>query len=223
MKIKGAIFDMDGTLVDSLGTWDVMWQRVGETYLGLSDFKPTEEVDKKVRTMIYKDAMAYFMAQYGIPGDLQAFIDFTLNGIEQFYREQVEAKPGAIALLKDLHKRGVRLCLASATEMKYIRIALHRLDIGKYFDAVLSCADLHVGKDRPDVYLLSLEKLGLSAADTCVFEDSFVALETARSIGCRTVGIFDRYNFDQPRLCAASDIYLDEGVPLDSVIDEIEV
>lgn len=221
MKIKGAIFDMDGTLVDSLGTWDVMWQRVGEAYMGISDFKPAEEVDKKVRTMIYRDAMAYFMDYYSISGDLDEFINFTLSGIEQFYREQVEAKPGAIALLKELHRRGIRLCLASATEMKYIRIALERLDMGKYFDAVLSCADLHVGKDRPDIYLQSLAKLGLDAADACVFEDSFVALETARGIGCQTVGIFDRYNFDQPRLRAASDIYLGEGVPLDHVIKEI--
>ena len=223
MKIKGAIFDMDGTLIDSLMFWDVMWRSVGEKYMGIPDFKPTEEVDKRVRTMIYEEAMAYFVDYYTINCDLQEFITFTGGNMEGFYRDVAKIKPGAVTLLKHLKQQGVRLCLASASDMDTIRTAMAVKDLAQYFDAFFSCADLGAGKDRPDIYLRSLEALHLDAKDVCVFEDSFVALETAKGIGCRTVGVFDRYNFDQPRLCAASDIYLGEGVPLDSVIKDITV
>ena len=221
MKIKGAIFDMDGTLIDSLMFWDVMWRSVGERYMGIPDFKPVEEVDKRVRTMIYEDAMLYFLDYYKLDCDPQEFIAFTAGGIDNFYRDVAKIKPGAVALLEHLKQNGVRLVLASASDMATIREAMTVKDLGKYFDAVFSCADLGVGKDRPDVYLRSLEALGLPAAEVCVFEDSFVALETAKAIGCRTVGVFDRYNFDQPRLRAASELYLGEGVPLDAAIGEL--
>ena len=109
----------------------------------------------------------------------------------------------------------------SATDKKYLPIALEACGLSPYFDTVLSCAELGVGKDRPDVYLLALEKLGVEAKDAAVFEDSFVALETAKGIGCHTVGIFDENNFGQDRLSAASDVYIAKGQTLDAVIPHL--
>ena len=218
MNFKGAIFDMDGTLVDSLGTWEVMWRQVGEKFLNVKDFKPAEEIDKRVRTMIFYDAMAYFIGCYHLSCSTEELVAFTQRNIEDFYRYQAKTKSGAVALLEELRAKGIPLCLASATEMRYVRIALQSLDLAKYFCAVLSCADLGVGKDRPDVYLLAAKQLKLNAPDVCVFEDSFVALETSKRAGFQTVGIFDRYNFEQERLRAASDLYLPEGKPLSDLI-----
>jgi len=219
MKIKGAIFDMDGTLVDSLSFWPFMWHEVGKKYFGVDDFVPDVDVDKKVRTMIYDEAMAWVKELYNIPGDTEDFIKFTLDGAEDFYNNEVKPKAGAIELLDYLKENGIKMCLASATEMKYINIALDRLDLRKYFDAVLSCAEIGVGKDRPDIYNMSADALGEAHSELCVFEDSFVALETAKGAGFHTVGIFDRYNFEQGRLKAASEIYLGEGTPLSAIID----
>lgn len=219
MKIKGAIFDMDGTLVDSLFFWGFMWREVGKKYLGVDDFAPTEDVDKKVRTMIYNDAMAWVKELYNMPCEAEELIQFTLNGMEDFYKHEVKIKPGAVELLDFLKENGIKMCLASATEMKYIKIALEYLDLGKYFDVVLSCDDIGVGKDKPDIYNMSAAALGEKHSDLCVFEDSFVALETARTAGFHTVGIFDQYNFEQERLKAASEIYLGEGTPLSAAID----
>lgn len=218
MKIKGAIFDMDGTLVDSLGTWKVLWRQVGEKFLGIKDFCPAEEIDKRVRTMIFRDAMAYFIDCYHLTCSTDELVAFTQDGIENFYRYQAEAKAGAVALLKALQAKGIPICLASASEMRYVRIALEALDLAQYFNSVLSCADLGTDKAKPDIYLLAAKQLGLSAPDVCVFEDSFVALETAKGIGFQTVGIFDANNFEQKRVRAASDFYLGENRPLSDLI-----
>ena len=114
------------------------------------------------------------------------------------------------------------MCVASATDKKYLPIALDACGLTSYFDTVLSCAELGVGKDKPDIYLAALAALGTNASETCVFEDSFVALETAKKAGFHTVGIYDENNFGQERLCQASDLYLSKGISLDEAIAYVE-
>ena len=221
MKIKGAIFDMDGTIIDSLMFWDCLWKQIGEKYMGDPDFKPSDEVNKNVRTMIYTDAMAYFKDYYKIPGKTEDFLRSASVGILDFYKDVAKIKLGADELLSYLKSQNIKLCLASATSMPEIKHALSCHGLLKYFDIVLSCVDIGVGKDRPDIYLEATEKMGISPEDICVFEDSYVALETAKKVGFQTVGIFDRYNFCQDRLKKAADIYLNEGHSLSELISEV--
>ena len=220
MAIQGAIFDMDGTILDSLMFWDYLWQRIGEKYMNNANFKPCEEVDKNVRTMIYTDAMKYFKDFYKSPVATDDFIRFTSSGITNFYKDIAKVKAGAMPLLAFLKSQNIKLCLASATAMPEIRFALECHGLLKYFDIVLSCADIGVGKDRPDIYLKAMQLMDLPQNEICVFEDSYVALETAKKVGFHTVGVFDRHNFDQERLKNASDIYLNASQPLDAVIND---
>lgn len=221
MRIKGAIFDMDGTIIDSLMFWDYLWWCIGEKYMGDAEFKPSEEIDKKVRTMVYDDAMAYFKDCYNVPVDMDEFISFASSGISEFYKDVAKVKPGADRLLASLKEKNIKLCLASATAMAEVKYALECHDLLKYFDLVLSCADIGVGKDKPDIYIKARCFMDLSQEDICVFEDSYVALETAKKAGFQTVGIFDRYSFEQERLKKAADIYLDEHQSLDRLISMI--
>ena len=217
MKIKGAIFDMDGTLVDSLFFWPHFWRQLGKTYMNIENFTPDDEVDKNIRTMVYVDAMKYIKSHYRIDADDESFMRFATSGLADFYTQQAKLKDGAAALLEHLKQQNIRMCLASATDIGYVRLALTHFDLMKYFDCVLSCADLGVGKDRPDIYLLASDRLGIAPAELCVFEDSFVALETAKQAGFQTVGVFDKYAFSQDRLKAASDFYLEGGQSLDTL------
>lgn len=222
MKIKGAIFDMDGTILDSLVFWDYLWRSIGEKYMGDVDFRPCDEVNKQVRTMIFRDAMAYFKSYYDLPVDTEEFIRFTSNGMFDFYKNVAKPKQGAKALLAHLKAQGIPLCLASASAMPVVQYALSCHGMLQYFDALLSCADIGVGKDEPDIYLKALELLGVSRDEACVFEDSYVALETAKGAGLQTVGIFDKYSFGQDRLRNAADIYLDEQKTLEHLIPMIQ-
>ena len=222
MKIKGAIFDMDGTLVNSLMYWDHLWESIGKKYMNDASFRPTDEDDKKVRTMIYAEAMEYFWEKYQIPSELSDFLLFVTDGVGDFYREIVRPKEGAIELLEFLKSKGIRICLATATKMADVKIAVEVCDIDKYLDFKFSCADIGVGKDRPDIYLISRDALGFSEDELCVFEDSFLAIETAKKAGFKTIGIYDQYNAGQERLRASSDIYLEKGRPLSDLIEYIE-
>lgn len=222
MKIKAAIFDMDGTIVNSLMFWENLWKRLGKEYMGDESFVPCDEVNTKVRTMIYTDAMAYFKEYYKLPCDTDEFVRHAADGVMDFYRDVARPKIGADALLASLKEQGIKLCLASATTMPEIKFALAHYGLAKYFEVVLSCAEMGVGKDKPDIYLEAVRLMGEQPSDVCVFEDSYVALETAKKAGFQTVGIYDKYNLEQTRLKNASDIYLDATQTLDCLIPLVQ-
>ena len=217
-KLNAAIFDMDGTLVDSLMFWSIIWEDIGRDHLGRVNFTPSEEIDKKVRTMIFTDAMLLVKEHYGIKASDEEFIKYATGKLGDFYREVVTVKPGAREFLEYLKEKNIKMVLASATDMKYVNIALDCLDLRKYFITAMSCSEIGIGKDRPDIYFRALDALNVSPEETYIFEDSFVALETAGSIGLKTVGVYDKYSFDQERLKRASLIYIGKETDLSELI-----
>jgi len=226
MKIQGVIFDMDGTLVDSLSFWDCFWRDMGERYFDDPDFSmDAEHFDTHVRTMIFSRAISYLHGYLGLPCTAEEFDDFAAAYVHRFYTTVVTAKPGAIELLSTLRDRGVRVCLASATDRRYLDIALESCGLAEFFtpEAIISCSDIGVGKERPDVFLAAREILGTPLAQTAVFEDSALALETAKGAGFITVGVYDPHQTATERLSAASDIYLGEGKTLYDALSQIEI
>ena len=103
------------------------------------------------------------------------------------------------------------MCVASATAPDLIKHAAEHCGLYDYIDLFVSCADVGKGKEEPDVFLYALEKLGSTLENTCVFEDSALALTTAKSAGFLTVGIYDPHTFDHDKLKKAADIYIDNG------------
>ena len=171
--------------------------------------------------MIYSDAMAYLNKECALTDSQENFWEFTSGGLGDFYRTEASAKAGAAELLEYLKSSGIKIVLASATTMNEINVAIEHYDLAKYFDHVFSCADIGIGKEHPDIYLLASEAIGLAPEDICVVEDSYVALETAKSAGFQTVGVFDKHSFGQDRLKLASDVYLDQDHDLSSLIEII--
>lgn len=218
MNIKAAIFDMDGTLVDSLMVWDVLWSAFGEKYLGDNSFRPSADDDKKVRTLTLSDAMDLIHENYSLGKSGKELLDFTNNLIVDFYSNTVELKDGVKEFLECLYKNGTKMCIASATAPDLIKIALKHCDIEKYFLKIFSCGELKVGKDKPDVFLLAKDFLGEGKDDTWVFEDSLVAIETAAKIGLKTVGIYDRYNYGQEQIKSLATKYIAEGETLTKLL-----
>jgi len=210
MVISGAIFDMDGTLVDSLMIWDVLWSKLGEKYRNDPAFQVSETVDKNVRTMTLEAAMEYVHQEYNMAKSGKELLDVANDIIAKFYATQVQLKPGVLELLDCLLNKQIPMCIASATDIRLIKIAMAHCGLEKYFPKIFSCADIGKGKDCPDIYLAAQEYLGSEIEETWVFEDSAVAVCTAHGIGMKTVGIFDRYNYGQDVLQQTADIYIAE-------------
>ena len=214
MKIKAAIFDMDGTLINSLIMWDVMWSRFGEKYLGDGGFRPSAEDEKRVRTLTLRDAMHLIHKNYSIAESGDALHAEAEHLLAQFYSHEVQMKPGALEFLKYLKAKGVKMCIASATVPALVTLVIEHLGLAPYFSAVFSCGAIGKGKEAPDVFLAAAEYLGKDIGDTWVFEDSLVALETAARIGMPTVAIYDPNNFGQETMKKIANVYVGEGETL---------
>jgi HAD superfamily hydrolase (TIGR01509 family) len=214
MKIKAAIFDMDGTLIDSLMIWGVIWEKLGEKYLGNPDFLPIAEDDKKVRTLTLKDAMVLIHEHYRLGESGEAVWNEASRIIGDFYKSDVKLKEGAKEFLEYCKNSGVKMCIASATAPDLIELAMKHCEIEQYFSKIFSCSQIGKGKEEPDVFLMAADYFGEDKAETWVFEDSLVAIETAVGVGMPTVGIYDRFNFGQERIKEIATEYIGEGETL---------
>lgn len=214
MKIKAAIFDMDGTLIDSLKIWNVLWSKIGETFLNDKNFMPCMEDDKKVRTLMFKDAMELIHINYHIGKSGKEVLDFANQVLVDFYDKEVTLKEGVRDFLEYCQSQGIKMCLATASTPDLLNLAINHCEIGKYFLETFSCSTLGKGKEEPDIYLLAADFLGEALSETWVFEDSLVAIETATKIGMPTVGIYDPHNFGQDKIAKIASVYVAEGETL---------
>lgn len=214
MNIKAAIFDMDGTLVDSLMLWDILWSTFGTAYLQDPAFRPRTEDDKTVRTLTLKDAMELIHRSYGIGSSGAELLDHANRMMLDFYANRVELKPGVKEFLQQRKAQGVKMCIATATAMELVSVAMEHCGLYEYFPRVFSCGDIGKGKDQPDIFLQAAAYLGAPAEETWLFEDSLTAVETAKTIGMPVVGIYDRYNYGQERIRELADFYIAPGETL---------
>ena len=221
MKITGAIFDMDGTLVDSLGFWDILWAALGEKYNNDKSFRPDPITEKAVRTLPLYDAMCLVHKSCGLGESGDEVFRTTDQMLKDFYAETVELKPGALEFLEHLKSRGVKMCVASATAPHLINVLMEKFGLSRFFPRIISCSDVGKGKEHPDVFIFAHDFLGTEKETTWIFEDSIVALETATKAGYKTVGIYDKYNFGIDRVKEISTVYIGEDDILSRLIPEI--
>ena len=220
LNIKAAIFDMDGTLVDSLMLWDILWSVFGEKYLNDKNFRPSIDDDKKVRTLPLKDAMDLIHINYNLGKTKEELLKLANDKMFDFYTNKVELKKGVKEFLEYLYNKNVKMCIASATMPKLIEIAMKHCDIDRYFCKVFSCGELGKGKEEPDVFLQALDYLGEDIKETWIFEDSLVAIETATKTGMPTVGIYDQFNFGQDKISKIATEYIASGETLLKLLDK---
>ena len=202
--IKGAIFDLDGTLLDSMFIWDT----IGEEYLRSLGKEPHEDLKETFMTLTLEEAAVYYREHYGVTLSVKEIVDGVNAMVEQTYRTKVTLKPGIAEYLAWLKENGVRMCVATVTDRYLVEETLERLGVRHYFSEIFTCAEVGFGKDKPIIYQKALEHLGTEKRDTYVFEDMLFALNTAKTDGFPTVGIYDRHETHQDELKELSDYYV---------------
>lgn len=220
MHFEAAIFDMDGTLINSLILWDVFWTEFGKRFLQDANFRPREEDDKAVRTMTMDQAMALIHEQYHMGKNAKELEDVANAMMVDFYKNRVEMKSGVREFLDKLKASGTKMCIASASAPNLINMAMQRCDLFGYFEKVFSCGDIGKGKDQPDVFVIAEKYLGAGIDNTWVFEDSLTAIETAHAAGFKTVAIYDENNYGQEQMAKIADHYIAKGETLMKLLEE---
>lgn len=202
--LKGAIFDFDGTLVDSMFIWDT----IGEDYLRTLGKEPHEDLKETFMTLTLDEAAEYYRTHYGVTLSVKEIVDGVNAMVEGIYRTKVTLKPGVAEYLAWLRVNGVRMCIATVTDRYLVEETLERLGILHYFSEIFTCAEVGYGKDKPIIYRKALEHLDTAKNETYVFEDSLFALKTAKADGFTAVGVYDRHETSQDNLKSLADYYI---------------
>ena len=188
MKISGAIFDLDGTLIDSMSIWD----DIAYNFLVSQGVTPKPDLREKVATMYLNESAKYLVDEYSLDCTPQDFKDYTERIIEDFYVRTVPPKRDAVEFLCKLKKSGVKMCIATATERKLAVPALEHNGMLGFFDGIFSCAEIGLSKQSPEIFDRALEFLGTPKDETFVFEDSYHAVATASKAGYNVIAISDK-------------------------------
>lgn len=187
MQIDGAIFDLDGTILDSMPAWD----NIAGRYLTAHGVTPQPDLDETFNALSPVEAAGWLRESYHLADAIPQIVR-GLNEIMRVpYYEQVQPKPGAPELLHELRASGVRLCMATATDRHLVEAALHRLELIGCFDAIFTCSEAGAGKTQPVIFQKALAFLGTKPERTVVFEDAVYAMRTAKSIGLPIAAVFD--------------------------------
>ena len=206
MRIRGAIFDVDGTLLDSMFIWDT----IGETYLRSIGYQPKENLNETFKNMSLRQAARYYQTEYGVTQSIDEIMDGVNAMLERYYRFEVPLKPGAAELLERLRQSGVRLCIATATDRHLVEAALDRCGVLSCFGEIFTCNEVGHGKDEPDIFEAALRFLGTRREETLVFDDALYAVRTAKEAGFPVAAVYDSHEKNQEGLRALADFYIED-------------
>lgn len=187
-KIRGAIFDLDGTLFDSL--W--VWGEIDKRFLHSRGIEVPPDYARTVATMGFRRCAEYTIERFGLSETPEKLMDEWMSMSRDIYAHEIGLKSGARELLEFLKGRGIKLAVATSSDENLYVPALKNNDIYEFFDFIADTSNSR-GKDFPDVYLAAAAALGLKPCECVVFEDLPAAIVSAKRGGFITVGVCDRH------------------------------
>jgi len=214
LNIKGVIFDLDGTLIDSM--W--IWGDVARRYLESHGATPRPGFREAIRTFNTREEAQYYIDEYGVALPVEEVMTGRDDLMLKLLLTEVELKKGVLPVLNELRKSGVKMCLATATERRLVEPAIKRLGINQYFDKIFTCTEENTSKKHPYIYLKAVEYMGTAIEKTLVVEDALYAIKTAKKAGFIVAGVYDKVSDDEQDVIKATcDYYwknLDEMLPM---------
>ena len=183
-NIDAVIFDMDGTLIDSM--W--MWEQIDIDYLARFGYTLPADLQESIEGMSFKETADYIQKRFNIPEDTDTMMKIFLT---------------------ELKRRGIKIGMATSNAMELVDVVLDHLDAHSYFDEIHVSSEVKHGKPFPDIYLLVAEKLGVSHDRCLVFEDILPGIRAGRAARMKVCSVYDRYAHQEINIAIRySDYYI---------------
>ena len=186
-NIKAIIFDLDGTLLDSL----LIWDNIAANFLKRQGVIYPENIQEIITPMSYSEAAAYFINDLGVKLSPPEIFSTINQMVEDQYKYYLQLKPFAMEFLEKAKAKNYQMTIATSSDHELTRQALKRLLILDYFQFILTCEDIGKSKSSPEIYLSSAESLGYKPREIIVFEDALHCVKTVKQAGFQTAAIFD--------------------------------
>lgn len=187
-QFDAVIFDLDGTLIDSM--W--VWQEIDRQFLGKRNIPVPSDIDKALEGKSFTESAEYFKERFALSMGIEEIKTEWNEMAWEFYTKQVPLKKGVKAFLELLKERKIKMGIATSNSVKLVQAVLKALDITEYFDQIKTSCEVGRGKPFPDIYLKVAEELGVEPSKCLVFEDIPNGVLAGKNAGMTVGCIRDR-------------------------------
>ncbi len=204
--IKAAIFDLDGTLVDSM--W--IWSRIDDEYLKLHGHITPDNLNAEINHLSFTQTAQYFKERFEISDSIETILEtWNTMALDQ-YKKNVKLKPGVKEFLDKLKSNNISISLATSNSQELLQACLKSNGIYEYFDAITTTDEVKRGKNFPDVYLLAANKMNVDPNNCAVFEDILPAIKGAKAANMKVFAVKDDACVNtRDELIEYADMYID--------------
>lgn len=205
--VRGVIFDLDGTLFDSM--W--VWREVDTQFVKNHGLPVEEDYLRALKSMNFSQCAEYTRKRYALTmTDAEMMAEWD-SLAKKAYAEDVELKAGAKEYLSFLKEKGIKTAVATSCYLSLCMPTLRRHGIEDIFDAMTTKDEDQRSKEHPDIYLRTAEKIGLRPEECAVFEDILTAVKTAKGAGFLTVGVADGASLtEKEEIASVADMYISD-------------
>ncbi len=189
-NMKAVIFDLDGTVIDSM--W--MWEAIDVEYFARYNVPFTHDYQLAIEGMSFHETAVYFKEKFNFPDSIEKMKADWNDMAWHKYEFEVKPKPGVVDFLKKLKDKGIPCGIATSNSIELCMLCLEANNLTQYFSEIHTANEVAHGKPSPDIYLLVAEKLGVNPADCLVFEDVYQGICAGNNAGMTTCAVADEYS-----------------------------
>lgn len=203
--VKGVIFDLDGTLVDSM--W--MWKDIDREYLSKFDITLPDGLEEKIEGMSFDETAIYFKNRFHLPDSIKE-IQYNWNQMAwDKYANEVPLKEGVMEFLEYLKLQSIPCGIASSNSKELIELIIRKYNITSYFQTIRNSNEVPQGKPSPDIYLLVANDMGIKPEDCLVFEDVMQGVQGGKNANMMVCNVYDEHSVkDKDKLRRLADYHI---------------
>lgn len=210
-NIKGVIFDMDGTLIDSMH----IWADIDAEFIIKMKVMPPENMKSEIEGKSMAETASYFKEKFNLPESVEEIVQSWNEMAMYKYSHEIKLKEGALEFLNNLKDKKIKLGIATSNSRTLACACLENLKIKDLFDAIITGDEVTHGKPDPEIYLLAAEEMKVFPSDCLIFEDVVMGINAGIAAGMKTCAIYDKWNEpNEERKKEIADYYIKSFVEL---------
>lgn len=215
-QIKAVIFDLDGTLVDSMG----LWRDIDIEFLSARGIEYKDDLQEKIEGMSFTETAVFCKDYYKLTESVEELKEIWNQMAEDKYRFEVQLKPGVMGFLEELKRRGIKMGIATSNSKELIAAVNEAYHFDRYISCVVTSCSVNKGKPAPDVYLEAARQLSVLPEECLVFEDIVKGIEAGKNAGMLVCAVEDSFSAEQrERKKAISDYYIESYDEIRQMMD----
>ncbi len=204
-QIKAVIFDLDGTLIDSM--W--LWKSIDIAYLGRYGIEFPQDLQKKIEGKSFSETAVYFKERFNLPDDLEVIKKDWNEMATEYYLTQVTLKEKVLIFLEYLKRNEIKAGIGTSNSRELVGMIIDRFELKHHFTSIRTSCEVAKGKPHPDIFLKVAQDLGVEPHEVLVFEDVPMGIMAAKNAGMRVCAVYDEFSKDhQEEIRQMADYYI---------------